>query len=140
MKQKTDTIGYLIVQICKAHRQRAENALNELGLHVGQEMVLFQLWREDGVTQSELIEQLCIEPPTMTKMLQRIEKAGFVQRQQDSQDARVSRVYLTETGRALEQPVTQIWQNLDELSLSGLSVIEQALLIRLMMQLRDNLA
>src|SRR5262245_44660156 len=135
-----DYIGYRIIQILKAHRGHAEPAFAALGLYPGQEHVLFQLWNEEGLTQSQLSENLCIEPPTVTKSLQRLEQAGLVERRQDPDDARVSRVYLTERGRALQAPVQKTWDDLEALTVKGLSEIEKALLRRMLEQINKNLA
>jgi MarR family transcriptional regulator, organic hydroperoxide resistance regulator len=100
-----DTVGYALAQLCKAHRQSVDSALKQVSrescgpeLHVGQEMILLQLWAEEGLTQSRLAELLCVEPPTITKMLQRMEQAGLLVRSADPDDARVSRVSLTRRG------------------------------------------
>ncbi len=135
-----DYIGYRILQIHRAHRNRAEASLNELGLYTGQEMVLFQLWKEEGLTQTQMVDALCVDPSTVTKTLQRLEKAGLVQRRQDADDARVSRVYLTPEGRALRVPVQKIWDDLEALTVQGLSDIEKALIGRLLDQITANLA
>jgi DNA-binding MarR family transcriptional regulator len=135
-----DYIGYRILQIHRAHRSRAEVALSQLGLHTGQEMLLFHLWNEEGLTQSQLVDQLCVEPPTVTKTLQRLEQAGLVERRQDAEDARVSRVYLTPKGRALKAQVKKIWENLEALTVQGLSEVEKALMRRLLDQINNNLA
>ena len=140
MKQIQDYIGFQLFQIHKAHRQRAEVALNKLGIHTGQEMVLLQLWIEEGIPQSQLAACMEVEPPTATKMLQRMERAGLIERRPDPEDARISRVYLTGHGRALEQPVLEVWKQLEAQTVSGLSPTEQALLRRLLMQVSANLS
>jgi len=129
-----------VLQIHKAHRSRAEAALNKLGLHTGQEMLLLQLWIEEGIPQSQLAASMEVEPPTATKMLQRMERAGLIERRPDPEDARISRVYLTERGRALEQPVLDVWKQLEAQTVAGLSLTEQALLHRLLMQILTNLS
>src|SRR5688572_15805204 len=140
MHQCGDFIGFQLVQICRAHRNRADAALNELGLHVGQEWILFELWREEGLTHSQLAEHMCLEPPTITKMLQRMESNDLVERRQDSEDARVSRVYLTDRGRDLEKGVIGVWRQLEEDTVHGLNDAEQLLLRRLLIQVSDNLS
>jgi len=140
MDQCGDFIGFQLVQICRAHRNRADAALNELGLHVGQEWILFELWREEGLTHSQLAEQMCLEPPTITKMLQRMEGTGLLERRQDNEDARVSRVYLTDRGRDLEKDVVNVWQQLENNTVRGLNETEQLLLRRLLIQVSDNLS
>jgi MarR family transcriptional regulator, organic hydroperoxide resistance regulator len=134
-----DYIGFRLLQAHRAHRSRAEAALNERGLHTGQEMLLYQLWRQEGLTQSELVEMLGVEPPTVTRTLQRLEQAGIVERRTDPEDARVTRVYLTDQGRALEKEVRAIWDKLESMTLRGLSDVEIALLGRLLDQISANL-
>lgn len=138
--KKDDALGYLLVQVCKAHRNRVQARLSEIGLYAGQEMILMRLCEAQGVTQSQLVDDLCVEPPTVTKMLQRMESAGLVERRQDSEDARVSRVYLTAQGEAIEGSLRSIWQELENETTAGLSEMEQALLRRLLLQVYANLA
>jgi MarR family transcriptional regulator, organic hydroperoxide resistance regulator len=139
MKQISEHTSFLLVQLSRAHRQRAETALNEIGLYTGQEVFLMHLWRQDGLTPSQLAEQLGVQPPTVAKMLGRIEKSGFIRREPDAEDARVSRIFLTEAGKKLEQPVLQIWQELEDRTLRGLSEVEIALLRRMLLQMQENL-
>jgi DNA-binding MarR family transcriptional regulator len=140
VRQIQDYLGYQLLQVHKAHRARAEAALNKLGLHAGQEMLLFRLWIEEGIPQSQLAASMGVEPPTATKMLQRMEHTGLIERRPDPEDARISRVYLTERGRALEQSVLEVWKQLEAQTVVGLSATEQALLHRLLMQVSANLS
>lgn len=138
--QIRDYIGYQLLQVMKAHRRIAEPAFAQLGLHPGQEMILFELWQEDGLCLSELAAGICVEPPTITKMVQRMEAAGILERRADTQDARITRVYLTERGKALEAPVNQLWADLEAQTVIGLSEAEKMLMRRLLLQLQENLA
>lgn len=140
VKSTSDSISYLLVQTCKAHRALAEKLWSEIGLHVGQDMILRQLWPAEGCTQSELADRLCIQPATVTKMLQRMEQTNLIQRRGDPDDQRVSRVYLTEHGRALLQPYEEAWARLEQTLVEGLSLEERVLLRRLLMQLQNNLS
>jgi DNA-binding MarR family transcriptional regulator len=140
VKQIQDYIGFQLLQIHKAHRARAEAAFNKLGIHTGQEMLLLQLWIEEGLTQSQLATCMNVEPPTATKMAQRMEQAGLIERRPDPEDARISRVYLTSRGRELEQPVLEVWKQLEMRTVAGLLPTEQVLLRRLLMQVDENLS
>lgn len=135
-----DSISYRLVQAAKAHRGFVSAALSELGLFIGQDLLLFQLWEEEGRTHGELAERLEVEPPAITKMLKRMEASGWVERIQDASDARVSRVYLTEHGRALEHPVREIWQGAEARMLKDFPVEEKMLFRRMLRDARDNLA
>jgi MarR family transcriptional regulator, organic hydroperoxide resistance regulator len=139
MAEYDENIGVLLAHICKAQRNLAEAAFNKLGLHVGQERVLLGLMDQESLGQSDLVTQLCVEPPTVTKMLQRMEKAGLVERRQDEQDGRAARVKVTARGRALQQPILQIWGDLEGRMLANMTMTEQTLLRRLLMQALANL-
>ena len=140
MQTVTYSVGYLLVQVMKAHRKLAEIGLNDFGLHVGQELILFRLDEHDGMTQSELADLLCVEAPTVTKGLQRMEAAGLVERRQDSTDARVSRVYLMPKSRQLIEPLRDLWAEVEQKTIKGLSEPEVMLLRRLLLQILENLS
>jgi MarR family transcriptional regulator, organic hydroperoxide resistance regulator len=135
-----ESLNYQFIQLAKEHRQRGEEALSQLGLHASQELFLFVLWHEEGLSQSELAARLRVELPTVTKAVQRMERAGLLIRQDDEKDTRVSRVYLTEKGRALYAPALTMWHDLEARMLQGMTEIEQALLRRLLQQMVSNLS
>lgn len=126
-----ETLAYALFKITKLHRSRVTAGLAELGLHVGQEMLLTQLWREDGLPQSELIARLGVEPPTVTKGLQRLERAGFVRRTPVRGRPRQSRVHLTQAGKELQEPVETLWRRAEEELLTRLAPGERTTLTRL---------
>lgn len=134
-----ENIGYLLAHTCKAHRGLADRLFTEVGLHVGQDMILFRLWCEDGLTQSELVEQLCVQPATITKMLHRLVQAGLVERRSDPDDQRLSRVFLTDRGWSLQRAVEEIWDRLEQCAFASLTLEERLLLRRLLMQVHDNI-
>ncbi len=134
-----ESISYLIAQIGKAHRSRAEAHLSCSGVHVGQEMLLMLLWEQDGQTQSQLAEKMDVQLPTLSKMLRRMESNGLVEKREDAADSRVSRVFLTAASRQLQQELTQVWQLLEEQTLANLTTDERILLRRLLLQVHTNL-
>lgn len=132
-------LSYLVARICHAHRNLVHHELSKLNLHVGQEMFLLRLWDQDGITLSEMAEGLCVQQATITRMLGRIESAGLVTRCKDPNDQRVSRIYLTETGRALLQPIAHMWAEVETQMLANFTLEERVLLRRLLLQLYSNL-
>ena len=133
------TVGYMLAGVCKLHRQRAEVLLNGIGLHVGQEMLMCALWDKEGITQIELAETVMLQPATVTNMLQRLERGGFVERRPDIEDQRISRVFTTEKGRDMEKVVQEKWSQLEQEAFGGLSVEERMLLRRLLLQVYQDL-
>ncbi|KAF3886998.1 MULTISPECIES: MarR family winged helix-turn-helix transcriptional regulator [Nostocales] len=139
-KPTQETLCYLIVQVCKAHRNEACKVLSDMGLHIGQEILLIHLWENDGLIQSDLAFKMQVEAPTLTKMLNRMEIVGLLQRRRDEEDARICRIYLTDAGRALQKPVQTAWNLLEERILANLTLEEQLLLRRLLLQVHNNLS
>ena len=131
--------GYALAKVGRAHRGHVGELLAEVGLHVCQEMVLVELLEKDGLRGGEIAERLCVEPPTITKTLRRLERCGFVERRRDPRDARSFLVYLTGEGRALEEPLVSFWERVEERSLAGMSVGERRTLHRLLTKVRANL-
>ena len=129
----------LLAQVSKLHHIRAVALLEKIGLYRGQPRVLHLLWEKEGLSHSAVAERLRLKPATVTKMIQRMEKAGFVERRRDTADERVSHVYLTETGRAVRGDVTRILKTLEDEALAGFDVEEKTLLRRFFTQIRDNL-
>ncbi len=133
-------IGPLLVQICRAQRTLAAAALDVIHMHVGQENLVYRLAAEEGVSQAQLAGVLCLDASTVTKMLLRLERDGVVERRPDADAARVSRVYLTPHGRALVEPVLDVWRQMEARITQGMSEAETLLLRRLLLQVLNNLS
>jgi MarR family transcriptional regulator, organic hydroperoxide resistance regulator len=73
-----------------------------LGLTPEQWALLVRLWQKDDRTQTELAGETFRDKPSVTRMLDGLENAGFVRRARDQKDARSHRILLTPAGRALE--------------------------------------
>jgi DNA-binding MarR family transcriptional regulator len=131
--------SHLLVQMCKLLRIRAHALLEEIGLYGGQQFVLMALWENEGITHSELAEQLHVRPATITNALKRMERAGFIERRRDAEDRRVSRVYLTDAGRNIRGAIEEVWRELEEQTFADFSSEERALLNQFLLRIRNNL-
>ena len=129
-----------LMRVARAHRTVAASLLSQVGLHPGQEALLMELWDHDGRTQADLAESLGVEPPTVTKMLQRMEHGDLVDRRPDATDRRAIRVYLTPKGRRLKGKVDKLWAELETRTVEGLSDRQQSSLRSLLNALEGNLA
>jgi DNA-binding MarR family transcriptional regulator len=121
-----NTTTHRLTALHKAHRAALEPRLGALDLPYGAELLLAQLWREQPLAQGELAGRLNVKPPSVTKVLRRLERQGLVRRERDSDDARVSLVHLTARGAALERDVARAWREAERQTLSGLSRKEAA--------------
>jgi DNA-binding MarR family transcriptional regulator len=113
--------------------------MDEIGLHRGQQFVLGALWQAEGGTHSELARKLHIRPATMTNALKRMERAGMVERRPDQEDQRVSRVYLTDAGRAIREAVEGAWSELDSQAFAGFTPQERDQFVDLVHRIQKNL-
>ena len=68
-----------------------------------------------------------------------MERNGFIRRQPDPDDQRVSRVFLDSAGQAVKSQVEQVWQSLEAETFANLSPDDKGILRRLLLQLRENL-
>jgi DNA-binding MarR family transcriptional regulator len=134
-----ETMDFLLANVCHLHHSRAHQLFEAIGLYRGQPPVLLALWAQEGLAQTELAERLKIAPATVTKMLQRMEKTGFIQRKPDAEDQRVSRVYLTKAGRAIQGDVETVWKTMEAETFANFTLEERGLLRRFLLQMRENL-
>lgn len=135
----SEKFSALLASLSRAMKSRVDAALSEHGVRVGQQMVLEELWREDGLAPGQLAKRIGVETPTVTRAVQRMEAADLVRREPDREDARLVRVYLTERGKKLEGVVPEIMWQVREEALNGFSEEEKAQLQRLMERIRSNL-
>lgn len=134
-----ESLHALFREIIRYHFIRYHKLFCAIGLHRGQPPILELLWKGDGKTQKEIAEALRLKPPTITLLLQRMEKAGLIKRQNDPKDRRSVQIYLTERGKSLQKDVQEIHAILERECFAHFSSEERALLRRLFLQMRDNL-
>jgi DNA-binding MarR family transcriptional regulator len=115
---------HLLGKVCELRHRRMHKLLDDLGLYSGQPSMLSALWERDGAAQSELSDLLGKSPATVTKMVKRMEKAGFVERRPDPSDERVSHVYLTDSGRSIKAALEEVWRTFEEQALAGFDEAE----------------
>jgi len=136
---ETKPLHRVLGEVCHLHHIQIDTAFEEMGLHRGQPQVLMHLRRHEGCTQTELGTMRSVRPATISKVLQRMELAGFVERRADLEDQRVSRVYLTPAGHAICENVQRTLDALDEETFGNFSLEESVLLRRFFAQIRRNL-
>lgn len=82
--------------------------LNELGLTYTQYLVFLVLWEKDGITVSEICEKLKLDSGTMSPLLKKLQKAGYILKVRSAEDDRVVVISLTEEGKALQKKAKDI--------------------------------
>ena len=114
----------------KILRALSDAAMRRHGLHVGQNYLLAALWERDGRTPGEVAAALNVTTPTVVKMADRMTTAGLLTRRRDDRDNRLVRLWLTDAGRALREPVEAERRLIEEKVTADLTESERASLLR----------
>jgi DNA-binding MarR family transcriptional regulator len=116
------------------------------GLHWGLRRLLQELWITDGLSQAELAHAVRSSEASASNMLKHLVSGGWVERRRDQYDYRISRVFLTDKGRALRDAVEQecagiheeICQNLGTQDAKRLTALLGSALDRLVAGVEDD--
>jgi DNA-binding MarR family transcriptional regulator len=109
----------------KVLRDLADRGMRRHGLHLGQNHLLAVLWEHDGSTPGDIAAVLRVTTPTVVKMATRMAAAGLLTRRRDEHDQRLVRLWLTDTGRALQHPVERERRLLEDQVTAGLTETER---------------
>ncbi|MBP2628056.1 MAG: hypothetical protein H6Q68_2767 [Firmicutes bacterium] len=121
--------GYLIQQISHRLEQLYNKNLANEGLSISHARVIYLLYQNDGMTQSELQQDLFIKASSVTKLIDVLVARGLVKREACHDDARIKRIYLTNEGRKKEEKLCEIRENTEANLLNSLSENERKELI-----------
>ena len=131
-------VSHAIYRLARLHRQLAGQLLRRAGLRPGQEQLMMHLWETGRQRQTDLIAVLGSDSATMTRAVQRLEKAGFVRRTPCVTDRRVVMVEPTPAGLALRERVEELWRVLEELTTRDYDREQAATALRVLEGLERN--
>lgn len=132
-----DSVAYLLAKATVAHKNTLEKHVNAVGLHSGQVFVLMELWKSDGQRQIDLAARLNLSPPTVNKILGGLLENDFVTRARYEDDARSTRIFLTQKGIAVREDLEQAWDQLEDQTLANLTDTEALMLKQLLQKLAE---
>ena len=130
------TVSHLLSGVATAHKNHLEKRLGEIGLHSGQVFLLMELWKRNGRRQVDLAAELNLAPPTINKTLTGLIDGGFVTRIRVEDDARSTRIFLTDEGNAVRDSVEAQWLEIEEELLTELTEAERLILSELLTKLK----
>jgi DNA-binding MarR family transcriptional regulator len=116
----------------------AEKQARRYGLTKAQWSVLAKLERTEGLKQTEIADQLEIQPITLTRLIDKLCDLGLIERRSDDSDRRVNRLYLTEAARPLLVKLGRLRNELTDTALAGLSAADTRLLVAQLEIVKDN--
>lgn len=129
-----------IMKLRRHIRRKFESLVVEHDITATQFQVLRRLWNGDGMGAQNLAKQIEVDAATMTGVLDRLEAKNLVQRQRHETDRRAVRIFLTEEGRALEAPLMNVLDHLNEMALVGFNAAERDQFMDFLIRVDKNLS
>lgn len=114
-------LGFLIHDVSRLRRSAFDRCLKPLAVTRSQWWVLAYLSREDGMTQSQLAEELDLGKVAVGGLIDRLEKGGLVRREADAEDRRVNRVFLEPKSKQLVARMRKVSHRMNERILQGIA-------------------
>lgn len=133
------SFGFLVTDVARLLRKVFDGRVKSLGVTRSQWSVLAYLYRSDGITQSTLADLLEIAKPSMARLIDRLEAAGWVERRPDTEDRRAKRVFLTEKSRPVLATMREIALQTREDTLANLAPQDRERLIDMLTMIKSNL-
>lgn len=133
-------VSQAVTQTARTLRTELSKSLLDAGLYAGQDGVMTLLAAEDGQTTGQLARRLQVKAPTMTRTIGRMEAQGFVERRAEEADQRLTRVFLTPTGRGTLSLIDQSLKSCGDRALADFSGKEVRQLASLLARLEGNLS
>jgi DNA-binding MarR family transcriptional regulator len=115
------SLGFLLTRAARTMKRALDAKLANWNLTATQFIVLARLWEEDGVSFSELGVRLDFDNPSLTGIIDRMERDGLVVRRRDLEDRLVIRVHVTVKGRNLRNEIGHHASEVDSAGLDGLT-------------------
>ncbi len=132
-------IGYLLNDSSRLLRRAFDERVRALGLTAVQARLLLSLDKFPDNNQAFYAERLEVEPITVTRIVDRMEEAGWIDRVADPSDRRARLLHLTEKSREIVEKVRARVNALVEDMMAGLAARERQELMRLLGVVAENL-
>jgi DNA-binding MarR family transcriptional regulator len=132
-------IFFWLTQVIGSRDRELAQGLRDFGLRVPEWRALAALYSRRGCTTSQLADLATIDRTTLTRTVDRMQEAGWIERLADDADLRVTRLALTASGKKMFERIWPEVQRLNELALEGLPKSDIQSLQRILEHMRSNL-
>jgi DNA-binding MarR family transcriptional regulator len=139
--KKGELYSFITGKASTAIARRLQKKFNsaELNLTIEQWSVLYHLWKNDGMSQQELCNATFRDKPSITRLLDNLEKLTLVKRVPSDSDRRINLVYLTKQGQKLQEQTMELAEETLNEALVGISPQNINLCKEILQQVYDNL-
>lgn len=135
-----DRLAHLVKDATRALVRALQMRLAEHAVSFGHWTFLRILWETDGLTQRELSVQAGVMEPTTFSAVKAMEALGFVERQQMPDNKKNVHVFLTAEGRALKDKLVPLAEEVNSISVAGLSERDIKTARKVLLAVIENLA
>lgn len=140
ISQGNATFGFLVSDVSRMLRENFRTTTPELGLTLAQARVLLHLSRNEGISQVALSAILEVQPITLLRQIDRLEKAGLIERRAHPSDRRAQQLYLTPRSQPLLKKIFDKSAERQDQLMAGLSEIERDQLVSSLLRIKANLS
>ena len=134
------TLGLLFRQARDAMWARMEAELARSGHELNfSQFITIKTLANSTTSVTELARAAYLHPGAMTRLLDKLEARGILERVADPNDRRALHIHLTDAGKAIWRDIDQCGQRVREAALQGLDTGEREQLLALLERVRDNL-
>jgi len=134
-----NSLGYWMTLSTQALHRTVSHQLAPQGITFRQAQVIGWLVLTGELSQAELVRRMMIEPPTLVRLLDRMEDAGLIRRDGDPHDRRRRIVRLTDEAGPLWEKIAGTLKQVRRLAGRGLTSDEHDQLKRLLRKVHANL-
>ena len=135
-----ETLPFEIAETAHALRKAFDRRAVGMGVTRAQWKVLFRLERQPGLRQIELADMLDIEPITLSRIIDRLEEAGFVERVADPADRRAWRLHVTARAQPLIEKLHAVADEMIAEAFAGIDPDQIAIARAVLGRVRENAA
>jgi DNA-binding MarR family transcriptional regulator len=132
-------VFFWLTQVIGARDRELAQGLKDFGLRVPEWRALAALYSRRGCTTSQLADLSTIDRTTLTRTVDRMQDAGWIERLADGADLRITRLALTPAGKKMFERIWPEVQRLNQIALAGLSSSEMDFLKKILGRMHANL-
>ena len=139
--KKGELYSFITGKASTAIARRLQKKFNTAGINltIEQWSVLYHLWKEDGKSQQELCNATFRDKPSITRLIDNLEKLSLVKRVSDDKDRRINKVFLTKNAQKLQEDAMVLAEETLNEALSGVPPEQIDMCKEVLQKVYDNL-
>lgn len=139
--KKGELYSFITGKASTAIARRLQKKFNSSGVNltIEQWSVLYHLWKQDGVNQQELCTATFRDKPSITRLVDNLEKLNLVKRVSDDKDKRINKIFLTKQAFRLQEETMQLAEETLNAALKGVPSDQIDVCKEVLQKVYDNL-